>query len=277
MKVYLKASFFEETFETYGFQDEWNLLRFVLKYYNTVTESQLYKLASNLQLKQKPLPRDILDAILDNMSLSSPQAGVFINYFNSTLLKFDRDSQNKIMNTCLPFMLMNCSRSIFIECGKMLIKLSNYTNSSQLLDLVETYLMPKRPRRKSIVSISIESPKDKWKFVEQAKVLVILFQFNLSLFPIMIQFWQQALKVKDVEVLLVLARILMKMRLDAKGCFYFSKEIDIDGLSATFQRNLITHPELKRDKLAWCYPEDKYIDYIQVKCLNIKHNEASFL
>lgn len=256
----------------YGFKDSVSFLSFIMEHKDVLSEDQLLELTKYFDSCDVPLPMNALSQVISILDPSKDFSTNIIRYITriyKSLESAQLDSENiVIINSILSLLTTEESRPVFASCVEFLVAISGSLPPDTLLEYVEVYLVPKEPRRRSIVSIGIEHVKNKWKAEEQSIGLAKLFQRNLDIFPYMISMWKYAVKIKDESALMVLVRVLMKMRVDRNENFYFCEEIDMDGLTATFRRNSNIQSIPEEQKLLWKYPEDDTVPYIDGNLLN---------
>ncbi|QEU58732.1 hypothetical protein KDRO_A07550 [Kluyveromyces lactis] len=256
--------------ELYGLKNSSDLLALVIEHEELLSKEQISIIAQYLESYRDPLPQSSLTKILHMLDATDERTAAIVKYFANSYALFDSACKKLIEKSVLELLSCDESQSVFASCTEFLVFLSEYIPTDTLRSYVEAYLVPKQPRRKSIVSIGTDPNKIKWKLTEQSIALVRLFQRKVFMFPYLILTWRCCIKAKDTVALLVLARILMKMRIDADGLFYFCKETDIDGLTATLNRNTIIKPEGIDGSYLWKYPEDETTSYLDKGTLGKK-------
>lgn len=250
-----------------GFKDQWSLLRFLLLHKDVLKEDQWMNLVTILNEQRLPIPNDIFEILFSQLSIENHLLEILISYFSSTYEFYKEESRNQLCSKIIPMLSEDCNLSIYKIITAFVVVVSDHISENQLKAYVDSYLCPKTQRRKSFVKMNTDQPKDKWILEEQAKALAQLFLKHLSLFPCVIKMWRHCLKLKYGTSLLILARVLLKMRIDTKGNIYFGRDSDIEGLTATFRRNLNVSGVDYDVNLSWCHPEDGTIEYVPISSL----------
>ncbi|CDO92032.1 unnamed protein product [Kluyveromyces dobzhanskii CBS 2104] len=272
----LKALLFQR-WELFGFRRSLDLLAFIIEYDGILSKAQKSMIAKYLQSNQDPIPKSTLIKILSILDPLEDSTAKIIEHLSATYSSFDTDCKKLVEIFIFETLSCDTCQSVFSSCASFFVVFSEYIDRDVLMSYTKKYFVPEEPRRKSIVSITVELPKFKWKLIEQCIALVRLFQCNASLFPCLITTWRHAVKLKDVAAVLVIARILMKIRIDADGLLYICEEADIDGLTTTLNRNTMINSGAIDDSCLWKYPEDGAIEYIDEKCFHRRFDANSLM
>lgn len=143
------------------------------------------------------------------------------------------------------------------ERRRSLVSMSSLGSTSQVSGIYEQYNQFSssflQTVTESIVRVFlISSTEDGAKAQEVFRLLIIICQY--------------ALAVEDADLLLILCRCLVRLRVTGERFIFFSKPIDMDGLATTFGRNTQDADFNKDEKFQWTYPET--LDYLPEKFFN---------
>ncbi|KAG0668152.1 Tuberous sclerosis 2-like protein, partial [Kluyveromyces marxianus] len=155
----------------YGFKDSVSFLSFIMEHKDVLSEDQLLELTKYFDSCDVPLSMNVLSQVISILDPSKDFSTNIIRYITriyKSLESAQLDSENiVIINSILSLLTTEESRPVFASCVEFLVAISGSLPPETLLEYVEAYLVPKEPRRRSIVSIGIEHVKNKWKAEEQ--------------------------------------------------------------------------------------------------------------
>lgn len=166
----------------------------------------------------------------------------------------------------------------FIDLSNRLpVDLFNFIMSN----FIEPSILPAK-RHSSLASSGSDnnSLSTRSRFTNESSILILksmisIFAQNLFLngeksayiYDLFIKLAENLINKKDcVEMLLIVLRLFVRIRASANNEIYLSNPIDIDGLSAAFERNLNLKKMEDDQSELWYYPE--LVDYIPNDCLD---------
>lgn len=160
---------------------------------------------------------------------------------------------NELSKVFMPGFQVKCN----LERRRSLVSMSSLGSTSQASGAYEKYSNFSssflQTVTESIIRVFlISSTEDGAKAQEVFRLVIIICQY--------------ALAVEDADLLLILCKCLVRLRVTSERFIFFSKPMDMDGLATTFGRNTQDSDFKKEAVFQWTYPET--LDYLPEKYFN---------
>ncbi|CCH41459.1 Tuberous sclerosis 2 protein [Wickerhamomyces ciferrii] len=293
-----------------------NLIKFFITHSNKISNKISITVLKFYQLENYCSPiinpdswEQNLNLILENFYYDQGK-DLNVRLYSLKLIKDIYDSietttpgNNEIFTRLNEFFLKNLyieeNSQILDKISEILIQLSLFLPREIFEQIINNYILPgfidfQKQRRSSITTFTTtRSPQlNKNTQKKLTKTLVTIFSINLvnqnhenvlNIYNTLIKIIENSLVQKNIDLLLIISRLFVRIRASTDKQIYLSNPTDMDGLSAAFQRNLNIkkqqqHEEDLIDSLTlenlekWTYPEEvSYIpnETLDKPCINL--------